>query len=261
MQDDTVTELVTPVESQDIASEPVETPAPAAAPAPVEPPGFSRDLKALFDEDLARRNAKEQSKVVPRLQQRLEEIELRAKTDPLRFLEEQGISYADLEKMRQKTQDPVADLKEKYESLQSRFEELQQSETNAQRESRMAAVRDNVASWAESNENFPFIRAQQAGHLVFDKMHRHFEATGTEMSEVEAAKAIEADIRDLLKPLVTNQDLMRLLGTNDTEQPAATGQTNLNNQLSGEARRISTDGLSDSDSLAQLERLLHFIED
>jgi hypothetical protein len=83
-----------------------------------------------------------------------------------------------------------------------------------------------VTRWVDGSNEYPGVRAVEGGNLVFSKLESHFRTSGAEMSEKEAAQAIEADLRKFYDKLHAVYGVPQANPT----LPAATQAPTLTNQ-------------------------------
>lgn len=239
--------------------EPAEAPAEAAEaiPAPAEAPGLSANLRAIMDRENALRQREQQVKAFERAKTEVEELRALAKQDPIKFLESHGVTMENLEAMKTEDSDPTSSLRREIEQLKSRIELQQKQDDESRRTAELAGMKNQLDEWINKSDRFPFVRAAEASGLVLDKMVQHYETTGEELSEEQAANAIEAEIKKLATKLVP------LLGDQVTTTPDVkqTTTTTLTNQQAAAATRRDISSLKGPEALKAASELLRFIED
>lgn len=176
-----------------------ESSAPEAAPAPAPSPGVANSLKALMDREASVRDQESQLKLVPKLQSELDSLRDKARTNPLRFLEEHGVTLDKLEAMKQEVSDPTVSLQRKIEKLEERLQQRESSESESAREAQLEQAQRGVQKWLDGRDDLPFARAANASGLVVQKIMAHYQATGEVLSE----EIVTRDINNKLKDLAT----------------------------------------------------------
>ena len=229
----------------------------AAVPAATPDPGvLGANLKVLMDRESALRQRTSQMKDLEGVQAEYRRVIDLAKTEPVRFLESQGHTMDKLAEMATTASDPAAAMRQELDALKSKIEAQDKVSEDTLRSQKIDDARDGVETWINSSEKFPFVKTANAGGLVFQKMLDHYNATGEEKSEEQAAREVEADIQILAKklsPLLTAED-----STEGETPPEATPPTTLTNQQAA-VRPPANAGATRNDALAEAASLLRFV--
>jgi hypothetical protein len=215
--------------------------APVAAPATVEVPAkqtmVSPKLAELAQRDKATRESQrkweadkaaweaEKSKYIP-----IEQL----KQNPLKLLEQAGVTYDQLTQHAIKTVDPVQNklmtLEQKLAEYEKRFATIDQDKvqaTETQRQSAAKQIAYEASKMADAPELEVFKAFGDEGHeLVTKKIFDYYDETGNLLDVAEAVKAVNAELTEELKTRFGSLSLFKQLAEpKAVETPTTTTQT------------------------------------
>ena len=233
----------TPEATQTAAETPTQTPAPAPPPQPL-----STNLKALMVREQATREAEVQLRAVPALQAENTRLKELAQSNPAAFIEQYGGGLANFDSARSELSDPVAGMRRELSELKSSIEMQSRKDSDRSHVAQLGAIEQNVVKWVDESEKFPFVRKLGAQKMVFQHMLQHQQRTGQELSEHDAAKTIEGQLREIVR-----QGAALLSDTEETMIPAVNEAPTLTNQHSAQ-RGTPTKRLPTVEEVASLLR-------
>lgn len=263
--------------------------APKAPEAPKEPSAEEQQFAAKFaalsrKEKQIRDRERALQQQMSAMEQRMKELEEgrsevskykelpnRLKKEPLKVLEESGLTFEQLAEMVLNDGKPTPDmhLQETLTPIQQKIKELEEklaAKEAAEQESKVEATLQQfmgqLTDFVNGTEDYELIRANDAVDLVYDVIEQHHSETGEILSNKEAADAVENYLLEEAKKLVDREKVKKLLGGgSEAKAPAQRkSQVTLSNdqvaQSSSPARPVS----SDEESKAEAARLIKWID-
>ena len=192
----------------------------------------------------------------------------RLKREPLKVLEEQGLTFEQLAQMVLNDGKPTQDMvlaeydkkvMSRIEELQKKIEEKEKQEQEQKYEQAIQAFQTQLSDFIEQTPDYELIRANNGMEIVFDVIERHHEETGEIMSNKEACDAVEEYLLEEAKKLVDREKVKKLLQPQQPEKPAApSGKAppTLSNAQAAQASKNVARKLSDEESKAEAAKLL-----
>jgi hypothetical protein len=236
------------VTPQTPAVEPVIQPAPP----PPKQNKYSSNIKAIMDREAAIREREAQLRQTERMTEEVTRLKDLAKTNPVQFLEEHGVTLDRLEQIKTEASDPTRVLRRELEEIKNTIK-IQNDSVHQQRQmAELSQAREQVAQWINANEKYPYVKAAGAQDLVVQRMLDHWNQTGEELSEEDAASDVDGMIKELAEKLVP------LVGKPSNEFQDVTEQTTLTNQHAASKGNSGKRKLSRDESLEAAARLLRF---
>jgi len=117
------------------------------------------------------------------------------KTNPLRVLQEHGVTYDQLTEavLNQNAGNAgIEELRAELKSMKEGIEKAQAERDTAQEQQVMRQIKSDVNSLVANGEEYASIRFNNAQQTVVDVMSRHFRETGELLDMETAARAVEA---------------------------------------------------------------------
>lgn len=192
----------------------------------------------------------------------------RLKKEPLKVLEEQGLTFEQLAQMVLNDGKPTQDMMlaeydkkvmSRIEELQKKIEEKEKQEQEQKYEQAIQAFQTQLTDFIEQTPDYELIRANSAMEIVFDVIEQHHAETGEIMSNKEACDAVEEYLLEEAKKLVDREKVKKLLQPQQPEKPAApSGKAppTLSNAQAAQASKNVARNLSDEESKAEAAKLL-----
>lgn len=243
---------------------------------------FSKKFSALSRKE---RQLKAQEKAVQAKLKEIEERESkskeapvdiisRLKKEPLKVLEESGLSLQQLAEMALNEGKPTAEMliSEKEKAIQARIDalesKLQQKEKDAEEQRLQAAIdgfKNQIQDVVSKNENYELIRAQDASDLVYDVISAHHEETGEILDINKAAELVESHLLEEAKKHLNLSKIKTLLqSTQPVQQKPATSSKpvskTLTNTSAATATTVVSRPLSNEESIANAAKLIKWID-
>jgi hypothetical protein len=157
------------------------------------------------------------------------------KKNPLKLLEQAGVTYDQLTQHAINTVDPVQNklmtLEQKLADYEKRFQSIDQDKVTASQSQRDAAAKQIAYEAAQMSDNSPELEVFKAfgdeGHeLVSKKIFDYYDSTGNLLDVAEAVKAVNAELTEELKTRFGSLSLFKQLTEPKVETPVqATQQT------------------------------------
>ena len=151
--------------------------------------------------------------------------------------------------------DPAAEMRRELTELKNTIQLRERESQEQARQAEFDAVRDSVVRWVDASEDYPYVRAAGAGHLVYQQMLNHMQTTGEEMSEHEAARAINDQLVALRDKLNSVQ-----LDTAVNEEPGEVTAPTLSNQQVADSTKANT-ARTGMITAAEAAAMLRFVEE
>ena len=200
-------------------------------------------------------------------------IEYRLKKDPLRALEDMGLSYDKLTElalndgkltpemqMRLMREELEGDYKKKFEELENRLLEKEKSDEQRRYDDIQRGFQNEIEDFVESNaDRYELIKANEANDIIYDVIEEHYNDTGRILDIEEAAEAVENYLEEEAEKLLSLGKLRSKFGLeNDFEQEESPrqSQVTLSNAMSAQANERVGRKLSDDESKALAAKML-----
>ncbi len=143
-------------------------------------------------------------------------IEYRLKKDPLRALEDMGLSYDKLTElalndgkltpemqMRLMREELEGDYKKKFEELENRLLEKEKSDEQRRYDDIQRGFQNEIEDFVESNaDRYELIQANEANDIIYDVIEEHYNDTGRILDIEEAAEAVESYLEEEAEKLL-----------------------------------------------------------
>ena len=249
---------------------------------------FSRKFAALSRrEKEIRAKEAEYDKRIAELEQRLNSfneksepepepelpIEYRLKKNPLKALEEMGLSYDKLTElalndgkltpemqMKLMREELEGDYKKKFEELENRLLEKEKSDEQRRYDDIQRGFKNEIDEYVNSNlDKYELIQANEANDIIYDVIEEHYNDTGRILDIEEAAEAVENYLEEEAEKLLKLGKLRSKFGIeNDLEQEESPrqSQVTLSNAMSAQANERVGRKLSDDESKALAAKML-----
>lgn len=232
-----------------------QTPTPAVTrPAQAQ---IAASLQSLMEREREVRDYESRMNEYERLKSEHGELKKLAQTDPIRFLEQQGVAMDQLEQLKTESHDPTVQLRRELSELRSRVEQSQQEKQAETKDRAFLEARTQVKNYVEDSDDFPFTKAAEASDTVFDHMMEHYNSTGEMLGEEQAAREVEGRLRELitrLSPLLQNN-------TQVTQEAQSRPQVpTLTNEHASVGSSQSIEDLSDTEALRLLASRIKVVQ-
>ena len=200
-------------------------------------------------------------------------IEYRLKKDPLRALEDMGLSYDKLTElalndgkltpemqMRLMREELEGDYKKKFEELENRLLEKEKSDEQRRYDDIQRGFQNEIEDFVESNaDRYELIQANEANDIIYDVIEEHYNDTGRILDIEEAAEAVENYLEEEAEKIFKLGKFRSKFGIeNDFEQEESPrqSQVTLSNAMSAQANERVGRKLSDEESKALAAKML-----
>ena len=200
-------------------------------------------------------------------------IEYRLKKDPLRALEDMGLSYDKLTElalndgkltpemqMRLMREELEGDYKKKFEELENRLLEKEKSDEQRRYDDIQRGFQNEIEDFVESNaDRYELIQANEANDIIYDVIEEHYNDTGRILDIEEAAEAVENYLEEEAEKIFRLGKFRSKFGIeNDFEQEESPrqSQVTLSNAMSAQANERVGRKLSDEESKALAAKML-----
>ena len=200
-------------------------------------------------------------------------IEYRLKKDPLRALEDMGLSYDKLTElalndgkltpemqMRLMREELEGDYKKKFEELENRLLEKEKSDEQRRYDDIQRGFQNEIEDFVESNaDRYELIKANEANDIIYDVIEEHYNDTGRILDIEEAAEAVENYLEEEAEKIFRLGKFRSKFGLeNDFEQEESPrqSQVTLSNAMSAQANERVGRKLSDEESKALAAKML-----
>lgn len=151
-----------------------------------------------------------------------ESLEQRIKRDPLKALEEAGLSYEKLTQLvlndgkistESQMQLMREELDNKYKSeIENLRKEIESKEVKKQQEHEKQVVENfkiELAQFVDTGEEYELIKANNAVDTVYQVIEEHYKKSGRVLSNKEAADAVESHLLEEARKLLKLKKLMK----------------------------------------------------
>jgi len=200
-------------------------------------------------------------------------IEYRLKKDPLRALEDMGLSYDKLTElalndgkltpemqMRLMREELEGDYRKKFEELENRLIEKEKSDEQRRYDDIQRGFQNEIEDFVESNaDRYELIKANEANDIIYDVIEEHYNDTGRILDIEEAAEAVESYLEEEAEKIFKLGKFRSKFGIeNDFEQEESPrqSQVTLSNAMSAQANERVGRKLSDDESKALAAKML-----
>lgn len=194
------------------------------------------------------------------------------KANPLKFAEEQGLSFEDLMAMQLNEQNPTPEMlikrtreelegayKKDLEELKNTLRQKEEESEKKQYESTVAGFKSEISDYINANpDSCELITINNKQDLVFDVIQEYYESTGRILSIEEAAKHTEEHLEEEAKKILGAK---RFQAQKKVEEPGSNkAAPTLSNTQSSEVPKSGERKLSREESLAQAAKMLRWNE-
>ena len=200
-------------------------------------------------------------------------IEYRLKKDPLRALEEMGLSYDKLTElalndgkltpemqMKLMREELEGDYKKKFEELENRLLEKEKSDEQKRYDDIQRGFKNEIDEYVNSNlDKYELIQANEANDIIYDVIEEHYNDTGRILDIEEAAQAVENYLEEEAEKLLKLGKLRSKFNINDEleqKESPRQSQVTLSNAMSAQANERVGRKLSDEESKALAAKML-----
>ena len=202
-------------------------------------------------------------------------FEYRLKQNPLKALEDMGLSYDKLTElalndgkltpdmqMRLMREELENDYKSKYKELEDRIIEKEKNDEQRRYDEIETGFKNEIEAFVSSKpEQFELIQANEAKEVVYEVIEEHYNETGKILDIEEAANAVESYLEEEAEKLLKLGKLRSKFNTGDIEQePQRQSQVTLSNAHSAQANERVARKLSDEESKREMARMLQWDE-
>ena len=202
-------------------------------------------------------------------------FEYRLKQNPLKALEDMGLSYDKLTElalndgkltpdmqMRLMREELENDYKSKYKELEDRIIEKEKNDEQRRYDEIETGFKNEIEAFVSSKpEQFELIQANEAKEVVYEVIEEHYNETGKILDIEEAANAVESYLEEEAEKLLKLGKLRSKFNTGDIEQePQRQSQVTLSNAHSAQANERVAKKLSDEESKREMARMLQWDE-
>jgi hypothetical protein len=253
---------------------------------PEKDDGFSRKFAALSrkEKDLRAREAEYEQRIAE-LEEKFSSynkkpepepevpFEYRLKQNPLKALEDMGLSYDKLTElalndgkltpdmqMKLMREELESDYKSKFENLENRISEKEKSDEQRRYDDVQRGFMGEIDQFVSSNgQEFEFIQANDANEVVYDVIEEHYNETGKILDIKEAAEAVESYLEEEAEKLLNLGKVKNRLqnyGRREESETPGQSQVTLSNSLSAQGTERATRPLSEEESKREIAKML-----
>lgn len=185
----------------------------------------------------------------------------RLKNEPLKVLEEAGLSFEQLAEMALNDGKPTFDMQQaelekrmssKLAELEKKLQEKEENEKAQRQEAILSEFKNGLQAYIEENAStYELVKANDAFDLVFDVIETQAERTGEVMDYKDACEAVETYLLEEAKKHLSLSKIKALLGNQGTEKESKQEERSsvtLSNELSAQPVSESGRRLSDEES-------------
>ena len=202
-------------------------------------------------------------------------FEYKLKQNPLKALEEMGLSYDKLTElalndgkltpdmqMKLMREELESDYKSKYKELEDRMLEKEKSDEQRRYDEIEMGFKNEIESFVRSNnDKFELIEANEANDVVYEVIEEHYNETGKILDIQEAAEAVESYLEEEAEKLLRLGKVRSKFNPGDNEQePQRQSQVTLSNAHSAQANERVARKLSDEESKSAMAKMLQWDE-
>ena len=203
-------------------------------------------------------------------------LERRLRQNPLKALEEMGLSYDQLTElalnegrltpdmqMKLMREELESDYKNKFEALENRLNDKDKSDE----ESRYNAIKENfmgeIDYFVKGNKDaYEFVAHNEAREVVYDVIEEHYNETGRILDIKDAVDAVESYLEEEAGQLLQLNKMKSRLGSyrEPEQEPPRQSQVTLSNAHSAQAHERAARSLSDEESKSAMAKMLQWDE-
>lgn len=208
--------------------------------------------------------------------QELESFKTRIRREPLKVMEEHGLTYQQLAEIMLNDGKPTKDMEmsEREQAIQAQIKALEDklaakeaAEEEARYQQTLQAFKTNIADFVNNTPEYELVRANDAIELVYQVIEEHHASTGEILDTKRAADAVEEHLLEEAKRLIERPKIKGLLqpaapAPNATKsEPAkpAVGAKTLTNAAASKPTPPARK-LSDEESKAEAAKLIKWID-
>lgn len=196
----------------------------------------------------------------------------RFKKEPLKVMEEAGLSYEELSQIVLNEGNPTPELmikrlkeemessyKKELEELKKQLQDKEEREAQDKYAQAENAFKAEIRKTIDTNDKYELTRANGAYDLVFDVIREYYEQNNRVLSHEEAADLVESHLEEEAKKVLELKKVKNLLGV-DKPQPTKATQAapTLSNTLSAEQPVKGSRKLSKEESLQEAAKLIRW---
>lgn len=198
-------------------------------------------------------------------------FQAKLKENPLKTLEELGLTYEDLTRMQLNEQNPTPEMlikrtrqelesgyKKELEELRQSMKQKEEQEETKKHEQTVTGFKKEISNFVDANaDTYELIKMNDAQETVFEVIQEYYQETGRLLSIEEAAKyteeVLESEARKVLEAKRFKQP---------AKQPSEAPKTTptLSNALSSEAPHQGEKKLTREESLARAAKMIRWVE-
>ncbi len=236
--------------------------------------------EAEYSKRLAELEAKLNVKEEPKKEAPQIPIEKRFKQDPFKALEDLGIPYDKLTELALNDKKLTPDMqmklmrdeiesgyKEKFEALEKRLNDKDQSEKKVRYDNIQKNYMNKVKGFVDSSpETYEFIKANNAEKVIYDVVESHYKESGKILTIKEAADAVESHLEEEAEKLLKLNKVGKRLEAfmQQRNKPESTTQepvtlTNSHSQLTADEKQ-NKQMLSEEESKQEVARMVRWLD-
>lgn len=202
-----------------------------------------------------------------------EQLKRRMKSEPLKVMEEMGLSFQQLADMVLNDGKPTPEMimSEKEKAIQARIDALeaqlkQKAEMEEQQklDAAIEGFKSQIKSEIENNPTFELIRTEGAYDIVYDVIAAHHEATGEILETTKAAEAVESHLLEEAKKYLGLNKIKEMLQPPPQQPPAKAevkpASKTLTNASAAKATPSASRKLSQEESMLEAAKLIKWTE-
>lgn len=194
----------------------------------------------------------------------------RLKKEPLKVMEESGLTFEQLAQMvlndGKPTQDMVLSeyerkINSKVEELEKKLQEKEAKEQQERQEQALQAFTAQLTDFVTNTPDYELIRANEAVDLVYQVIEDHYSETGEILANKDACDAVEEYLLEEAKKLIDRDKVKKLLQPQTATKAAdSSGKSSptLSNAQAAQAPKNTARFLSNEESLAQAAKLIRW---
>ena len=201
-------------------------------------------------------------------------LEYRLKQNPLKALEDMGLSYDKLTELALNDGKLTPDMqmklmreelengyKSKYEELEKRILDKEKSDEQRRYDDIQRGFMNEIDSFVSSNKNeYEYVAHNQANEVIYEVIEEHYNETGRILDIKDAAQAVESYLEEEAEKLLNLSKVKNRLSQRDQQEPETPrqSQTTLSNALSAQANQRVDRPLSDEESKREIAKMLRW---
>lgn len=231
-----------------------------------------RERERQIEEKINELNAKMEALNAPQEVEEPSEPELpfeyRFRRDPIKTMEEAGISYEELTKivlndgelptemkLKLMGEDIKSETQKRIEELENKLLEKEKQEAERDFEQQINSFKQGINDFVNSSENYELIQANEAHDLVYDVIEEHYKDTNEILETSVAADHVEQYLEEELKTVLKKSKKLGNWKPEVEKQPTEEKRQSptLSNSLAARGIESNADRkLSREESLAKL---------